>query len=187
MGRPRTFDKEQALLIAMERFWSDGYESTTVAALTEAMGISAPSLYAAFGDKDRLFEDAASCYGERITEQVDRALERPTAREGVTELLRVTAEGMVAPGSPRGCFMLSERRLGRQREEIRQRIAQRLARGRADGDLPEDVDPQRFADYLMAVMAGMSSRAKDGGSARDLLGIAESAMAALPASAPAST
>src|SRR5690606_7015861 len=102
MGRPRAFDKDQALLVAMERFWSDGYENTTVANLTEAMGISAPSLYAAFGDKDRLFEDAASCYSERITVQVDRALEGATARECVTELLRVTAEGMVAPESPPG-------------------------------------------------------------------------------------
>lgn len=59
-GRPRSFDKDQALLIAMERFWRDGYEATTIATLTEAMGINAPSLYAAFGDKDRLFAQAAA-------------------------------------------------------------------------------------------------------------------------------
>ncbi|MCM3659399.1 TetR/AcrR family transcriptional regulator [Georgenia satyanarayanai] len=184
MGRPRAFDKDQALLIAMERFWSDGYESTTVSRLTQEMGISAPSLYAAFGDKNRLFEDAAASYSERITEQVDRALERRTAHEGVTELLRITAEGMAAPGSPPGCFMLSEPRLRSRRETIRQRVAERIARGQVEGDVSEGVDPQRLGDYLMAVMVGMSSRAKDGGSSRELLGIAESAAAALPALMP---
>ncbi|WP_219814243.1 TetR/AcrR family transcriptional regulator, partial [Rathayibacter sp. AY1D7] len=66
-GRPRSFDREVALRTAMNRFWSDGYDETTVAVLTRDIGISAPSLYAAFGDKDELFEAAAACYSGTAT------------------------------------------------------------------------------------------------------------------------
>ena len=180
-GRPRSFDKDQALLIAIERFWRDGYEATTIATLTEAMGINAPSLYAAFGDKDRLFAQAAACYVERISIQVANALDRPSTRDAVTALLGAAAEGMAVDGAPRGCFMLSERRLGPPREEIRRQIRARLEQGRAEGDLPATLDPHAVANYLLAVLTGMSSRARDGAATQELEAIAEVAAIAIPA------
>ena len=54
-GRPRSFDRDAALEIAMRLFWQHGYEATSLAQLTAAIGISAPSLYAAFGDKEAIF------------------------------------------------------------------------------------------------------------------------------------
>ena len=61
-GRPRAFDRDAALDRAMHLFWRKGYESTSVSDLTEAMGIAPPSLYAAFGDKKRLFLEAVDRY-----------------------------------------------------------------------------------------------------------------------------
>src|SRR5688500_13596233 len=61
-GRPRSFDRDTALGQAMEVFWAKGYEGTSISDLTEAMGINPPSLYAAFGDKERLFLEAIDRY-----------------------------------------------------------------------------------------------------------------------------
>ncbi|MCI1026081.1 helix-turn-helix transcriptional regulator, partial [Pseudomonas putida] len=61
-GRPRSFDRDQALQQAMQVFWSKGYEGTTMADLCEAIGVKAPSLYSAFGDKDALFREVMEVY-----------------------------------------------------------------------------------------------------------------------------
>ena len=76
-GRPRSFDRDSALAAALEQFWRSGYEETSVAMLTTAMGITPPSLYAAFGDKRRLFEEASAMYFQRTCEAVDRAVALP--------------------------------------------------------------------------------------------------------------
>ncbi|MGV0800422.1 helix-turn-helix domain-containing protein, partial [Mycolicibacterium elephantis] len=54
-GRPRTFDRTEALEHAMEVFWQHGYEGASMSDLTASMGINSPSLYAAFGSKEQLF------------------------------------------------------------------------------------------------------------------------------------
>src|SRR5256885_11333451 len=68
-GRPREFDREAALEQAIDVFWRHGYEATSVSDLTAAMGINPPSLYAAFGDKEKLFLEAV----ERYQQQIGRA------------------------------------------------------------------------------------------------------------------
>src|SRR5262245_39775992 len=61
-GRPRSFDRDEALTAATMVFWKYGYDASSVAQLTEAMGIGVPSMYAAFGDKRALFEEALVHY-----------------------------------------------------------------------------------------------------------------------------
>ena len=182
-GRPRTFDRESALILAMERFWRDGYEATTVSKLTAEMGITPPSLYAAFGDKDQLFAAAAECYFDAVTAATARALEEPTAVGAVTRMLRSTAEAHTDPHTPPGCFMLTEPRLADRRALIREQIAERLERGIAEGDLPASLSAGDTAGFLMAVMGGMSTRARDGGSRAEVEAIAAAALAALPPAA----
>ena len=179
-GRPRTFDREAALIIAMEQFWRDGYEPTTVSRLTSEMGITPPSLYAAFGDKDQLFDASATCYSNNSTVQTALALDKPTAREAVDELFRMSAAAHTDTATPPGCFMLSEPRLAPQRELLRQQIAERLERGVAEGDLPPATAPDALSSFLVAVLGGMSARARDGGTREDLDKIAQLAVAALP-------
>ncbi|KID28428.1 TetR/AcrR family transcriptional regulator [Prauserella rugosa] len=179
-GRPRSFDADQALLLAMEQFWGHGYEATTVSGLTEAMSITAPSLYAAFGDKDTLFRKAAQCYVDRIMSQVDQALAKASTREAIHELLRTTAEGAVADDSPRGCFMLSEPRLAEHRERTRQRVAARIAQGVASGDVPSSTDPDRLSRFLLAVLVGLSAQAREGADLDQLLGVVDNALSAVP-------
>lgn len=181
-GRPRSFDRDTAVLVAMEEFWRNGYESTTVARLTELMGIAPPSLYAAFGDKDRLFQVAADRYFETISRRFDEVLQLPTFREAVTEMLRLSAEAHVGGDTPPGCFVAVEPRLADRRALLRQRLAARAALGVAEGDLPAGSDPAVLADFVMAVHSGMSARARDGASTAEVMAIAEVALEALPKS-----
>jgi len=179
-GRPRSFDRDAALAVAVELFWRSGYEGTSVAMLTSAMGVTPPSLYAAFGDKRRLFEEASAEYFRRTCEAVDDAVALPTAHEAIARVLDDTAHAHTDAATPPGCLMLTEPRLEAQREVLHRRLADRLDRGIRDGDLPATVNADQLASFLVAILRGMSGRARDGGSTEDLLGIAEAAMAAVP-------
>lgn len=179
-GRPRTFDRDAALLIAMERFWRDGYEATTVAKLTAEMGITAPSLYAAFGDKDQLFDASAGCYYDNVTLQTEKALDQPTAREAIIEVMWTTAAAHTDTASPPGCFILTEPRLALQRELLTTQIARRWERGIAEGDVTSTMSAEDVAGFVVAVLAGMSARARDGGTRAEVNSIVELAVAALP-------
>jgi AcrR family transcriptional regulator len=179
-GRPRSFDRDTALAAAVEQFWRTGYEETSIAMLTSAMGVTPPSLYAAFGDKDRLFEEASTAYFARTCEAVDAAATLPTVREAITSMLDATARAHTDRETPLGCLMLTEPRLSGQREVLHERLSTRIAQGVADGDLPDSVRPDELAWFLVAVMRGMSGRARDGGSTDELLAIARTAVAAIP-------
>lgn len=179
-GRPRSFDREAALSVAVEQFWREGYERTSVATLTAAMGVTPPSLYLAFGDKHRLFEEAATVYFERTCEGLEKATALPSAHEAVERMLEDTARAHGDTATPPGCLLLTEPRLEEQREALRLRIRDRLVQGVRDGDLPDAVDTDRLSAFLMAVMRGMSGSARDGAATDELLGIARTALAALP-------
>jgi AcrR family transcriptional regulator len=179
-GRPRSFDRDAALAAAVEQFWRAGYEATSIATLTSAMGVNPPSLYAAFGDKRRLFEEASAAYFQRTCEAVDLAAALPTAREAIARMLADTADAHTDAATPPGCLMLTEPRLEAQREALHRRLKDRLDQGVRDGDLAATADTDHLASFLVAVMRGMSGRARDGGTTDDLLGIAQTAMAALP-------
>ena len=181
-GRPLSFDRNAALAVAVEQFWRHGYEETSVATLTSAMGVSMPSLYTAFGDKKRLFEEASAAYYRRTCEGLDQAVAMPTAREAVARILKDTARAHTDTATPPGCLMLTEPRLAGQRDDLHRRLRERLERGVQEGDLPPSTRSDHLASFLVAVLRGMSGCARDGGTIEDLLATAETAMAALPQS-----
>jgi AcrR family transcriptional regulator len=179
-GRPLGFDRDAALAAAVEQFWRTGFAETTISMLTKAMGVTPPSLYTAFGDKNRLFEEAAETYFRRTCEGLDHAAGKPTAHKAIAQMLNDTARAHADTRTPPGCLMLTEPRLAGQREHLRRRIRERLDRGVRDGDLPPDTSTDQLATFLVAVMRGMSGSARDGGTVEELLAIAATAMAALP-------
>ncbi|WP_418953377.1 TetR/AcrR family transcriptional regulator [Streptomyces cinnabarinus] len=190
-GRPRSFDRETALEKAIMAFWEHGYEATSVSDLTRIMGIGAPSLYAAFGDKRALFDEAVVEYGKRYAAFGERALaEEPTARSAVRRILREAAVRYTTPGRPQGClFVHAAADCGSSEvgETLRNRrnatIAAVESRVRADvaaGELPADTDAGALARYTGAIIQGMSQQARDGASRAELEALAEIALSIWP-------
>lgn len=190
-GRPRSFDRDKALEQATMEFWRHGYEVTSVADLTRAMGIGAPSLYAAFGDKRALFEEVLSAYGATHGAFATRALtEEPTARRAVARLLREAAAEFTDPAHPYGCLVISAAAnctteavsdgLREQRNANLAAIESRIAADIAAGHLPEGTDARALARFSGAVFQGMSQQARDGAGRAELEAVAEAAMLAWP-------
>lgn len=191
-GRPREFDRDEALQRAMELFWAQGYEGTTLADLQKAMGgITAPSFYAAFGSKEELFREAVELYKKTQGSPIMMALsEGPTARSSVEAMLRAAAESICGQTNPRGCMMVlggincSPANRGvedflREQRAIREKvIRQRLRRGIADGDLPASTDVNGLVSFYTSIVDGMAIRARDGASRKALGDIVKCAMAA---------
>src|SRR5262249_60696540 len=96
-GSPRALHVDRALAGALQVFWKKGYEGASLSDLTKAMGITRPSLYAAFGDKEMLFRKALDRYGDGPGAYVREALEEPTARAVAERLMRGAVDLLTAP------------------------------------------------------------------------------------------
>lgn len=181
MARPREFDRAEALTQAMHLFWQQGYERTTLRDLTEAMGISAPSLYNAFGDKKALYEEALALYLTTPAVVVPQAVGQSTAREVVAKILHVAVREYSSSEHPPGCFVISDPILDDHRRNGLEIIRTRLLHARDEGDLPADADVDALTDYVDVVLRGLSSRARDGADAATLHAAAQVALNAWPA------
>jgi AcrR family transcriptional regulator len=193
MGRPRAFDRDKVLDQALHVFWERGYEGTSIADLTEAMGINPPSLYAAFGNKETLFREALDRYEARRDEIMAEAFAAPTAREAMTRLLEGTADRLSDKDKPRGCLMVQgalcggeecdavKRDLASRRAAGEAMIRERLKRAKREGELPKDADPAALARFVSTVMQGMAVQASGGATRKELRTIADMALRSWPA------
>lgn len=190
-GRPRQFDREEALNKAMRLFWERGYEGTSVGDLADALDIGKPSLYAAFGHKEQLFLETLDLYQSTRGSFAEGSLDAfPTARAAIESVLRRNAEIYVDPSTPSGCFIVlaavvgspqnAELRanLAQRRQDSQNLFARRIAQGIADGDVAATADPQAIAAFYITVINGLSLQARDGASRAALDRIVGGAMAA---------
>jgi AcrR family transcriptional regulator len=192
-GRPREFDRDEALESAMRLFWSRGYEATSISELTQAMGILPPALYGAFGDKKRLFLEAVERYEKRAGCFAQRALtEEPTAKSAVRRLLIDAVRSFSDRNSPKGCLIVlgatnctvesSElyEALAVRRHEAERAVRTRIAAGEKAGELSEHADVDALAGMVTATLYGLAIKARDGVPRARLLKIVEQLMAVWP-------
>ena len=181
VGRPREFDRSRALEAAMRAFWEcGGYDRTSINHLTTAMGISSPSLYAAFGSKRDLYDEAVDLYARRPGTPLLLAMSEPTAYDFASCLLDAAIVDCTKRGQPTGCLVNMDPLLVHRRDDGRAVIAKRLARAIDEGDLPATADPETLAEYLVVVINGLSTRARDGASRAELRAVAATVMAGWP-------
>ncbi|MER5544466.1 TetR/AcrR family transcriptional regulator [Streptomyces sp. NPDC002589] len=190
-GRPRSFDRATALEKALMAFWEHGYEATSVSDLTRIMGIGAPSLYAAFGDKRTLFEEVVRVYSDTHGAFGDRAIaEEPTARAAVERMLREAAAEYTDPAHPYGCLVVHaatnctspevERLLRERRNANIAALESRIGADIAAGLLPAGTDGAALARHTGAMIQGMSQQARDGAKRGELEALAEIAKSIWP-------
>ncbi len=192
-GRPKVYDRDEALETAMQLFWTHGYEGVSIAELCAALGITPPSLYAAFGSKDQLFREALDLYVSTQTAFIRQAIaEEATAAACVERILRECARRYASGETPAGCLVGSgilrcapahdsiAELLSQRRSSTRELFAARLKAAVASGELDKNVDTDALARLYAAVVQGMSVQAIDGASAADLDAIATMAIARWP-------
>lgn len=193
LGRPREFDADLALEKALRVFWEKGYEGTSMADLTAAMGINRPSLYSAFGNKESLFRKAMERYAAGPASYVTRALEMPTAHQMARALLDGAVDVLSNPGNPGGCLSIQgalvcgdeakaiREELVTMRSSTQLAIHERLDRARREGELPEQMDVSTLAAYLATVIHGLAVQSAGGSSAAELRAVADHALLHFPA------
>lgn len=190
-GRPRGFDRDEALDRAVRLFWRKGYEATSVRDLSDELGIGQPSLYHAFGGKRALFDEAVAAYGRTYGGFIDEAVtEEPTAALALRRLLAEAPTRYTRRGLPRGCLITCgdagtddedvHVTMTRVRGGSQARIRDKVAADVAAGLLPADTDADGLAGYVMGVLTGLVQHARDGATRRELETIAAVAATALP-------
>jgi AcrR family transcriptional regulator len=193
LGRPREFCVDEALSAALKVFWRKGYDGASLTDLTEAMGVTRPSLYCAFGNKEALFRKALDLYEREKLAFIDDALAAPTAYEVAQRLLFGGVEAYTADPDTPGCMGVNsvlscggpasesvrQEILGR-RFNVETKLRERFDRAKIEGDLDPDCDTMALAMYVLTLGQGISLQAGAGASRSQLRSVIEMALQAWP-------
>jgi len=188
-GRPREFDRDQALVKARNLFWERGYEGVSMTDLVQELGIASARIYAAFGSKEDLFREAVAHYEAHEGGFADRAMQQePTARRAIERVLQEAVETYTRPGRPKGCMVVSSAtNCSQENEAIRNWLAlhrkartdsmiDRVRQAVTAGEISPTTDVETLGDYFATLLHGLSVQARDGVPKRRLLALIPAAM-----------
>ena len=177
VGRPRSFDKDEALKKAMYVFWEKGYEGTTMADLIESIGMKAPSIYAAFGNKDAIFKEVVKAYLPIVVSDQLKALNSsPKIYDAVENTLKACVDLYTCEDCPNTCLIMTAaintapehsehvENLKSLREKYKSAWERRFNQAKLDQQLSENANPSDLAEYFTTLIQGMTIKAKDGAS-----------------------
>lgn len=193
-GRPREFDRAQALEKARDVFWTRGYEGVSMSDLVAALGIASARIYAAFGSKEQLFREAVQLYESGDGAFAVHALSASASvRDAVARMLEEAVLLYTRSGQPQGCMVvtaatntsaenagIADWLAGHRRDRTAGVIA-RLKAAQQAGELRADADVEALGDYYAALLHGLSVQARDGVPATRLLALIGPAMLPLEA------
>ncbi len=191
-GRPRKFDKDAALRIALHLFWRHGFEGVSIANLAKAMGINIPSLYAAFGNKQELFLKTVELYGKTNANIYHPALQLPKAYDVARAILMAEVDLVTNPNAPDGCLMVQgalvtspesedlANLMAQMRSTAENWMAMRFEAAKHDGDLPPNTNAKDLACYIMTINSGIAIQARTGVGRDELIKVVELAMGNFP-------
>jgi TetR/AcrR family transcriptional regulator, copper-responsive repressor len=199
-GRPRAFDTESALDGALKVFWKHGFQDASLQELTREMGLSKPSLYAAFGDKEALYLQALERYlMQRISKQAEILNAEKNGRQAITSFLHSISGMLCDPMLPGGCFIINgtadlggtatpsavEFALRKALQASEGKLLERLLRAKSDGELHPTANPNELAATFFALLAGIAVLAKSGASRAKLQTVIDTSMNVWPEPSPA--
>ncbi len=194
-GRPRDFDADVVLDRALKVFWRHGFQDASLADLTEAMGLSKPSLYAAFGDKEALYLKVLERYAAQQIKHHTAILDNePDGRRAMEKFLRSVVSMQTDPTLPGGCFIVNgtadsggssmpvavEQALRNALQGAEEKLRERLTRAQRDGQLAQEVRVEDLATFFCTLIAGLGVRAKSGAMRAKLDTVIDAAMAIWP-------
>jgi TetR/AcrR family transcriptional regulator, transcriptional repressor for nem operon len=175
IARPKAFDREKALIQALQLFWRKGYHATSVEDLTEALHLSRSSLYDTFADKRTLFLEALKLYSQRVIARTARTLrEAPSPAAGIQALFDEFAAGVGGASGALGCFMVNSvselapydrdvTKIAAEYSAAMQRLlAEALARAAQPGAVAGPQTPEQLAAYVFNALQGVRILIKSG-------------------------
>jgi TetR/AcrR family transcriptional repressor of nem operon len=173
MARTKEFDPDSALRAALNLFWRQGYEATSMQDLVDHMGIARASIYATFGSKHELYLRALSRYSQEIGGGSGNVLSRSgPALPAIREFLELLAEEALTDPDRKGCFITNTAVECLPHDEsaaelvdvgfngLQAALAGALVRAQDQGELGEDKDPQALARFLITLVQGIRVMAK---------------------------
>lgn len=184
-GRPRNFDKDEALKIALDLFRRKGFDNTSLEDLTNALHVNKPSLYAAFGNKEQLFQEVMKAYTSGPTAYFHEVFKEVSTKALVRALLTKSIEVLFYHESPYGCLVVmsttseqlqkdgTQQRLVAGLKQHQQKLAERFEQAKASGELSKELDSQRLALYVVTLHKGLSLQAINGSSKEEMLALVE--------------
>lgn len=184
-GRPRNFNKDEALKMALDLFRRKGFDNTSLDDLTTTLNVKKPSLYAAFGNKEQLFLEVLHAYTSGPTAYFHAIFEEPSTKSLVRMLLLKSVEVLFYSESPAGCLVVMstasealqkagiQQKLVAGLQQHQQKLIARFEQAKADGELKPTVDSQRLALYVVTLHKALSLQAINGSSKQDMLQLVE--------------
>ena len=180
-GRPRSFDKDDALKKAMYVFWEKGYEGTTMADLIQSIGMKAPSIYAAFGNKDAIFKEVVQSYLPIVVNgQLNALNSSPKIYDAVEATLKACVSLYTGKDNPHTCLVMTAaintapehaehvETLKTLRESYKAAWKKRFEMAKTDRQLTDKAKPSELAEYFTTLIQGMTIKAKDGATEDEL-------------------
>lgn len=193
MARPVEFVYEDVLTNAMEQFWSEGFEASSVQKLLDATGINRGTLYNSFGDKDTFFRSCLKHYSELVQKDIDASLNDGELApwDAVSRYFQVAVIGASARRRVKGCLLVNsfcesinwdkdlQKTVRNYYNMIRKAFLARTREADKAGQLKSGISPELAADILMNTYNGVRVSSREGRSPKQLQAVIDAAVDSL--------